>query len=250
MDGDADIASVAALIGDPGRARVLRALGDGRSLPATVLAFEAGVAASHLARLVAAGLLRVEVRGRHRYYRLAGADVASALEALARIAPLEPVRSLRAGTRAAAVRYARSCYDHLAGRLGVALMQALLRADALAGDEDGYELTGRGLRLLDELGVRLPAGRRPLVRHCVDWSEQRPHLAGAVGAGVLSRLLELGWLERAPSSRALLVTEIGARQLCRRLGVEVRPGQRGLGVNATIRAETTNAPAIRASAGA
>ena len=105
MLGDADIASVAALIGDPGRARVLRALGDGRALPATVLAFEAGVSAStaseHLARLVAGGLLRVEARGRHRYYRLAGPEVGAALEALARVAPAEPVRSLRTGSRPA-----------------------------------------------------------------------------------------------------------------------------------------------------
>jgi DNA-binding transcriptional ArsR family regulator len=225
MDGDADIASVAALIGDPGRARVLRALGDGRALPAAVLAFEAGVAAStaseHLARLVAGGLLRVEARGRHRYYRLAGPRVAAALEALSLLAPPEPVRSLQAGSRAAAVRYARSCYDHLAGRLGVALMDALLREGALTGHEEGYELTERGRRLVADLGVPLPAGRRPLVRRCVDWSEQRPHLAGALGAAVLARLLELGWVERAPRGRALLVTERGARELTRRLGVQV-----------------------------
>src|SRR5215472_13901102 len=135
MEGDADIASVAALIGDPGRARVLRALGDGRALPASVLALEAGVAAStaseHLTRLVDGGLLRVEARGRHRYYRLAGPQVGAALEALSQVARPEPVRSLRAGSRAAALRYARSCYDHLAGRLGVALMDALLRDGAL-----------------------------------------------------------------------------------------------------------------------
>jgi DNA-binding transcriptional ArsR family regulator len=225
MDGDADIASVAALFSDPGRARVLRVLGDGRALPATVLALEAGVAAStaseHLTRLVAGGLLRVEARGRHRYYRLAGPEVGAALEALSLIAPPEPVRSLRAGSRAAALRYARSCYDHLAGRLGVALMEALLREGALTGGEDGYEVTERGRQLIAELGVRLPAGRRTLVRHCIDWSEQRPHLAGAMGAAVLTRLLELGWVERAERGRALLVTERGARELAGRLGVLV-----------------------------
>lgn len=225
MDGDADIASVAALIGDPGRARVLRALGDGRALPATVLAFEAGVAAStaseHLARLVAGGLLCVEARGRHRYYRLAGPEVGAVLEALSRVASAEPVRSLRAGSRAAAVRYARSCYDHLAGRLGVALMEALLRDGALTGDDDGYELTDRGRRLLGELGVPVTARTRPLVRHCMDWSEQRPHLAGAAGAALLTRLLDLGWVERAPRGRALLVTDLGTRAFAGRLGVEV-----------------------------
>jgi DNA-binding transcriptional ArsR family regulator len=225
MDGDTDIASVAALIGDPARARILQALGDGRALPATVLAFEAGVAPStsseHLARLVAGGLLRVEARGRHRYYRLAGVEVAAALEALALIAPTEQVRSLRMGTRAAALRHARSCYDHLAGRLGVAVMEALLRDGALASDGDGYELTDRGLALLADLGVRLRASRRPVIRHCMDWSEQRHHLAGALGAAVLARLLELGWLERARQGRALLVTDRGARELAGRLGVEV-----------------------------
>jgi DNA-binding transcriptional ArsR family regulator len=232
VHGDTDIATVAALIGDPARARVLRVLGDGRALPATVLAAEAGVAAStaseHLARLVEGGLLLVEARGRHRFYRLAGPRVGAALEALALIAPAEPVRSLRTGTRAAALRYARSCYDHLAGRMGVALMQALLRAGALIGAEGGYELTGQGRELLAGLGVRLPAGRRPPVRHCVDWSEQRPHLAGALGAAVLARLLELGWVERAPRGRALVVTERGSRELAERLGVDM-PADRAPG---------------------
>ena len=131
MDGDADIAHVAALFGDPTRARMLLALSDGRALPASLLAQEAGVAAStaseHLGRLTQAGLLAVESWGRHRYYRLAGADVASVVEALARLAPMAPVRSLRGSDRLRALRQARTCYDHLAGRLGTALMEALLR---------------------------------------------------------------------------------------------------------------------------
>jgi len=228
MDGDADIASVAALIGDRARARVLRALGDGRALPASVLAAEAGVAAStaseHLARLVAGGLVRVEPRGRHRYYRLAGPDVGAVLEALARVAPAEPVRSLRAGSRAAALRYARSCYDHLAGRVGVAVMAALLRAGALTGDGspgEAYELTVSGRALLADLGVGVPRGSRPAVRHCVDWSEQRHHLAGSLGAALLARMIELAWLERAERGRALTLTDRGARELEVRLGVEL-----------------------------
>src|SRR5262245_24183794 len=130
MYGDVDLASTAALIGDPGRAKVLRALADGRELAASVLAQEAGVASStasvHLAKLVDGGLVKAERRGRHRYYRLARPEVARALEALAEIAPAAPIRSLREGTKAQAVRAARTCYDHLAGRLGVAIMSSLV----------------------------------------------------------------------------------------------------------------------------
>ena len=146
MLGDSDIARTAALIGDPGRARVLTALGDGRELAASVLAAEAGVAPStasaHLAKLVDGGLIRVERHGRHRYFRLAGPEVGRAIEALAQIAPPAPVRSLREGTRAHAIRQARTCYDHLAGRLGVALMAGLIDAGVLTGG-DGHHQRGR-----------------------------------------------------------------------------------------------------------
>src|SRR2546423_111342 len=131
MRGDADIAKIGALVADPARARILLALGDGRALAASVLADEAGVAAStasaHLGKLLDGGLLAVERHGRHRYYRVAGPQVAELIEALARLAPASPVRSLRQGTKAQAVRYARTCYDHLAGRLGTGLMEALLQ---------------------------------------------------------------------------------------------------------------------------
>jgi DNA-binding transcriptional ArsR family regulator len=231
MPGDADIAAVAAVLADPGRCRVLAALGDGRALPASMLASEAGVAAStaseHLARLVGAGLLRVERHGRHRYFRLAGPDVADLLEALARLAPPAPVRSLREGTRAQALRLARTCYDHLAGRVGVALMDSLLDRGFLERDRDGeapggdrlaapgrairYGLTEPGAAFLEEFGVDLAAlpPRRPAVRYCVDWSEQRPHLAGAVGAALTGRLFDLGWIRRGERSRAVHLTDTG-----------------------------------------
>ena len=155
MAGDTDLAAVGALIGDPGRARVLRALTDGRELPASVLAAEAGVAPStasvHLRKLVDGGLVVAERHGRHRYFRLAGPDVARALEALARIAPPAPVRSLREGTRAHAVRAARTCYDHLAGRLGVALMAGFVDDGVLVGGDGRHE---RGARAR-------PTARRP-----------------------------------------------------------------------------------------
>jgi DNA-binding transcriptional ArsR family regulator len=247
MNGDVDFAPVAALIGDPGRARVLAALTDGRALPASVLASEAGVAAStasaHLAKLVDGGLLSVERHGRHRYYRLAGPHVATALEALATLAPQAPVRSLRQGNRAAALRAARTCYDHLAGRLGVALMGALLERGVVAGADgaDGrfdvarpgrdrlsapgreadYRLTEEGEAFLADLGVRVPAGRRPLIRYCVDWSEQAHHLAGRLGAALLTHAVESAWLTPTPT-RAVRLTPAGRAALTD-LGVPLDP---------------------------
>ena len=143
MPGDADIAAVAEVLADRSRSRMLMALDGGRALPASRLAAEAGVAPStgsaHLSRLVAAGMLTVEAHGRHRYYRLAGPHVAELLEAIARVAPAMTVQSLREGTKAEAVRRARTCYDHLAGRLGVALMGALLDCGALAGGDGAFD---------------------------------------------------------------------------------------------------------------
>jgi DNA-binding transcriptional ArsR family regulator len=239
MSGDIDLARAAALIGDAGRAKVLRALADGRELPATVLAHEAGVAAStasvHLAKLIDGGLVVAERRGRHRYFRLAGAEVARALEALARIAPPAPVRSLREGTKAQAVRAARTCYDHLAGRLGVAIMSALIADGVLTGGDGrhvrararedrpsaigrdlDYRLTDKGADKLRGLGVdvdRALAGPRAPIRYCVDWSEQDHHLSGALGAALAGRMFDLGWIERLPRTRAVLVTDEGRRGL-------------------------------------
>jgi DNA-binding transcriptional ArsR family regulator len=233
-EGDADLAALGAVLAEPARARMLLALGDGRALAASVLASEAGVAAStasgHLARLVKAGLLEVLPQGRHRYYRLAGPQVGELLEALARVAPAGPVRSLRQGTQAEALRTARTCYDHLAGRLGVSVFGALLDAghvtggdgthDPLAAREDrlsapgrdiDYRLTPSGREALSGLGVELP--RTDALRYCVDWSEQRHHLSGAAGRALASRLLELRWIRRADRGRAVFVTDLGRREL-------------------------------------
>ncbi len=249
MDTDADLAAIASVIGDPTRARVLTTLGDGRALPASVLAAESGVAAStvseHLSRLVRAGLLTVRSQGRHRYYALAGPEVAAALEALARIAPPAPIRSLKDGTKAHALRKARTCYDHLAGRLGVAVMSGLIERGAIVG-HDGVHLGTAARRdrlsapgwdvdyqlgeaadvVLGDLGVDLPAllagpRRRPLLRYCVDWSEQNHHLAGALGAAVLDACSKAGWVRRAKASRAVHLTPDGERALGERLGVQV-----------------------------
>jgi DNA-binding transcriptional ArsR family regulator len=243
--GDTDIAAVAAVLADPGRAKMLLALGDGRALPASTLASEAGVAAStasvHLAKLVEAGLFHVEAHGRHRYYRVSGPHVGELLEALARLAPAAPVRSLREGTRARAVRSARTCYDHLAGQLGTAIMAAMIDQGVLAGGDGtfhpnssgrdrlssagwdcDYRLTDTGRAWIDDFGVKVPSGtRRPLIRYCVDWSEQRHHLAGALGAGLLNRLEGLGWVQRSPTTRAVQVTEDGRSGLASTFGVEI-----------------------------
>ena len=249
--GDVDVASVAALFADRTRARVLMALSDGRALPASVLATEAGVtpqaASAQLARLQAAGLLAVEQSGRHRYYRLATAQVTTILEALAQLAPAQPVRSLRQSTRAAALRSARACYDHLAGRLGVELTQALIDRRALA-PTDGIPDTRRrpGDRLASQLpdhpwvlgpaatevlaGLGVPAdalaadrrpSRRPLLRFCLDWSEQRHHLAGQLGAEILTALLAAGWVTRAHGQRAIQLTPDGREALAARLGLDL-----------------------------
>lgn len=231
--GDADVARVAALIGDRTRARVLMALSDGRALPASVLAAEAGVAAStisgHLAKLLDAQLLMAQRSGRARYFRLADPAVANALEAIARIAPPQAIRSLRQGTHAYALRRARTCYDHLAGRLGVALMAALLegglleRGDgkldpsrtpqdrpATRGGDTQYRLTATGRGGLTTFGLDAAAiGRRRPVRYCVDWSEQRHHLAGPLGAALTARLLELDWIRRTRRRRVVLLTDAG-----------------------------------------
>lgn len=247
--GDVDVASVAALFADRTRARVLVALSDGRALPASVLATEAGVtpqaASAQLSRLQAAGLLAVEQSGRHRYYRLANDQVTVILEALAQLAPAQPVRSLRQSTRAAALRSARACYDHLAGRLGVDLTQALIDRRALS-PTDGIHDTRRRAddRLSSQLAehpwvlgpaapevfatLGVPAdrladrrSRRPLLRFCVDWSEQRHHLAGQLGADVLTALLDSGWATRAPGQRAIRLTPSGRRVLTSHLGLEL-----------------------------
>ncbi len=236
--GDADVASVAALIGDRARARVLMTLIDGRALPASVLAAEAGVTAStiseHLARLCAANLLTAERQGRARYFRLADPSVAEALEAIARIAPPEPIRSLRQGTRAHALRRARTCYNHLAGRLGVTVMTALLERGILTGgagthhretaDRDRlsapgtdrtYQLTPTGQHELTAFGLDLRAiGRhRPAIRYCLDWSEQRHHLAGPLGTALTTQLLDLDWIRRTQAPRAVLLTDAGQHGL-------------------------------------
>ncbi|MBO1754805.1 helix-turn-helix transcriptional regulator [Allobranchiibius sp. CTAmp26] len=236
--GDVDLSAVGAVLADPGRCRMLLALDDGRSLPASRLADEAGIspatASSHLRRLVDAGMLVVEPHGRYRYYRLAGPEVGRLIETLQPFAPRRPVRSLRQGTRAAQLRTARTCYDHLAGRLGVALMTSMVERDHLtggdgqrtaveapqgAGREVDYELTDSGRAFLDDFDVTL-APRRRTVRYCIDWTEQQHHLGGALGRGLFDQMLALDWVRRAPAHRAVEVTRSGREGLAATFGID------------------------------
>ncbi|MDL5157640.1 ArsR/SmtB family transcription factor [Actinomycetospora termitidis] len=236
--GDADLSVVAAALGDRGRARMVLAVTDGRALPASTLAGEAGVSAAtasaHLRRLVDAGVLRAEQHGRFRYFRLAGPEVADLVEALGRVSPPQPVRSLKEGTRAHALRLARACYDHVAGRLGVALTDALLDAGHLVGGDgadsgrrDGdrlpgldvvdYSLSADGRTVLTGLDVAVPDAAP--VRCCVDWTEQRHHVAGPLGRALLTTMTDRGWVRPARRSRALTVTDEGRTALVDALGL-------------------------------
>jgi DNA-binding transcriptional ArsR family regulator len=185
---------------------MLAALAGGRALPAGELARRAGVhpatASTHLRRLTEAGLIRVRVQGRHRYHEIVNSEVATVLEAIAQIAPPAPVRSADQQLAACALSEARTCYDHLAGRRGVQLRDRLLAASAIRRlDDRDHELTDRGQYLLDELGIDLAllrTSRRVFARSCIDWTDRRAHLAGALPAAITTVFLARGWLTRGP----------------------------------------------------
>jgi len=228
MSGDADIAAAAALLAEPARASLVLAVMDEGVLAATDLAARVGIAPStaseHLARLVAGGFLATSKRGRHRYYGLADPAVAAVVEALAVIAPQPPVRSLRDATRSELVRYARTCYDHLAGHVGVAVARGLEKKRALIREDDGYRLGRTANALFGSLAIdvdALASRRRPLVRACVDWSEREPHVAGALGAALTERLFELRWIKRRNGNRSVELTPEGRTGLKNQLGVDL-----------------------------
>jgi DNA-binding transcriptional ArsR family regulator len=246
---DVDVVPAAALIAEPTRAAMITALLDERPLAAGELARLAGVspatASAHLARLLNGGLIKMIKQGRHRYYHLAGPEVAAAMEALAHLSATTPVqvRSLRESRDAAALAEARTCYDHLAGRAGVALLEAMLAREILAPAPDGgsptYEgrhvrgapkaqfrpeafvVTADGAAALTSFGLNIGAlerSRRRLAGACLDWTERKPHLNGALGAAMTTRLLGLGWIERGSRRRAVRVTPAGCEGLASTFG--------------------------------
>lgn len=226
---DPDIAAVAAAIGQPARARMLTAMLGDAPLSVSELAYQGKVtpatASLHLSQLAKAGLVVGRRSGRAHHFRLAGIEVAQALEALQRLAQPAPARSLAAATAAEQIRFARSCYDHLAGKLGVAITGALIEHGYLQAGRDAFSLTPDGEAWLISLEIdvgALRAARRGFALSCLDWSERRPHVAGAVGAALLERSLERGWVSRHRRTRALSLTASGARTLRRELGVELQ----------------------------
>jgi DNA-binding transcriptional ArsR family regulator len=212
-----DIALIGSLVGDPARANMLASLMTGRALTATELAQVAGVmpqtASTHLAKLVDGGLLATEKQGRHRYFRLADADVGHALETLMGLAARVGHMRVRTGPRDPAMRHARVCYDHLAGDLGVRLFDRLQARRLIGGDAAGLAPTRAGIRFFADFGIAMDGlreRRRPLCKACLDWSERRHHLGGSLGAAVLQRLFDLKWAKREDASRAVRFSPRGA----------------------------------------
>lgn len=224
------VARIAALVGEPARTSMLLALMDGRALTARELAAAAHVGAAtasrHLGLLVEGGLLRVDAQGRHRYHRIASAEVARVLEGIMQLAvAAAPRPAVVTGPRDEAMRFARTCYDHLAGRLAVAIADRLVEEGAVLVEDDTAIVTERARPLLRELGLApgeldaQPRGQRPPCRPCLDWGERRMHLAGRLGALLCTHSLQAGWLLRQPKSRTLMLTPAGAKAFRAWLGV-------------------------------
>lgn len=225
MKSGPDIALIGSLIGDPARANMLDALMGGRALTASELAYEAGItpqtASSHLAKLEGGGLLVPEKQGRHRYFRLANADVAHALEAVVGLADQAGHRRVQPGPKEPAMRHARVCYDHLAGDLGVAMFDHLTRRKLLGYDGADLGLTKKGRFFCEDFGIdvaTVSSAKRPLCRTCLDWSARRNHLAGALGAALLTRIYELKWAQRDRQSRAVIFTKRGEERFAEVFG--------------------------------
>lgn len=228
MSGEADLSTPAALMAEPTRASMLLALLDGSERPASELARIAGVSAptasEHLARLTAGGLIEDRRCGRHRYFRLCNTEVAAAIEALARIAPSQPVNSLRSARAGRTLAYARTCYDHLAGQLGVAVAEALVARGTIEPLRSGE--VGRIARSDDPLLQTLDfdidgRARRPAVRGCLDWTQRRPHVAGRLGDAILTYLDDRRWIVRARGDRSVRLSEAGRDGLGDLFGIDL-----------------------------
>jgi DNA-binding transcriptional ArsR family regulator len=228
MDPDADLATIGRLLGDPNRARMLQVLLGGAPQSGSALASAAGIsrslASAHLKKLTAGGLVRAERHGRQQLYSIAAEQVGEALETLLLLAPATPVRSLRGSTRMRNLRWARMCYDHLAGVVGVAVAEALGSAEAIGEADGSWVLGPRGAQVFGNLGIDVagvPRRTRPLLRPCLDWTERRHHVAGGLGAALTAELVRREWVTRQDGSRIVTVTPAGGAGLREWLGVDL-----------------------------
>jgi DNA-binding transcriptional ArsR family regulator len=228
MEPDADLATIGRLIGDPNRARILQVLMGGMPQSGSALAEAVGIsrslASAHLKKLTVGGLVRAEHRGRQQLYSIADGQVAEALEILQLLAPTTPVRSLRGSTRMRNLRWARTCYDHLAGVTGVAVTEALAAREAIGERDGAWVLGSGGPRVFGEVGIDVddvPRRTRPLLRPCMDWTERRHHLAGGLGAAVTTELTRRGWVRRQDGSRIVTLTPAGCAGLDAWLGIDL-----------------------------
>lgn len=213
-----NMADIAALLGETSRATILTSLLDGRLHPASELAYMAGIkpqtASFHLTKLVEGGLVQVEKQGRHRYYQLANSEVARLLESFLTISPRPVINSLKQSNQVEQLQKARTCYDHLAGKLGVAVTDSMLNSGYIQKQEKEFVLTRQGEQFLVSLGMDLEIlkrKRRSFSHVCLDWSERRHHLAGALGNGLLKHFFDLGWIIQMPGIRAVKVTDQGKK---------------------------------------
>ncbi len=224
-----DIAAIAALIGDPARANILTALMSGKALTATELAAEAGVtaqtASSHLGKLQDGGLITLTRQGRHRYFTLANADVAALLETLMGLAAGHGQLRTRTGPKDAAMREARVCYNHLAGRRGVQMFRWMRAHGLFDVTADGIDLSAEGRRFATEFGIdlsTLAASRAPMCKECLDWSAREAHLASKLGRAMLGRMEETGWVKRDTNSRVVRFTPLGTQAFDQQFGQTAR----------------------------
>ncbi|MGO4950239.1 ArsR/SmtB family transcription factor [Paenibacillus sp. DRB1-1] len=228
MSTKSNVAMIASLVSEPSRAAILTALLDGRFHTASELAHMAGIkpqtASFHLAKMTEAQVVTVEKQGRHRYYGIQDPEVARVMESFLSIAPSVPIHSFKHASENEALRLARTCYDHVAGQLGVQLMSFFIQKGILSEDQDGLHITEQGEIFFTDFQIDLKKTRqkrRSFSHKCLDWSERRHHLAGALGSALLDRLFELNWIERLPTTRAIRVTADGKRGFKEIFSIEV-----------------------------
>jgi DNA-binding transcriptional ArsR family regulator len=221
-----EFVDIAVLIGEPARAKMLWNLLDGKAYTASELAMAADIsgtsASNHLAKLLGADLLKVEKQGRHRYFSFSNAEIAYVVESLASLSGSS--KKIKKDTVLPGIKYCRSCYDHLAGHVGVKITEALEKKKAILASDNSYLVTNSGWKFLHDLDIeknKTINQRRPLIRQCLDWSERRPHIAGQIGAMLLNTMLERSWLKRIKFSRELIVTAKGRREIQKLFGVEI-----------------------------